>query len=206
MSKKSTANDAPSPLIPAPGLGIAIAGVVGNVIGSGIFLKPGTIAAASGNFGLIIGVWVAGGTLCILGGLCFAELAAMFPKAGGLYVYTREAYGRPVGFLYGWNEVLFGKPASLGALAVAFIGALGSALKWQPHAFVEVGIAIAMIVVMAIVNILGVIWGGRLQLVFTLIKAGFLALVAVAPFALIPFVEHRAELANYSSRIEPENL
>ena len=91
---------------------IATAVVVGNVIGSGIFLKPGNIAAEAGQFGVIISVWVIGGLLCILGGLCFAELGTMYPHAGGLYVYLREAYGRPVAFLFGWTEVFFGKPAS----------------------------------------------------------------------------------------------
>ena len=68
------------------GPAIAIAVVVGDVIGSGIFLKPGTIAAEAGNFWLIISLWVLGGVLCILGGLCYAELGTMFPRAGGLYV------------------------------------------------------------------------------------------------------------------------
>ena len=58
---------------------MALAVVVGNVIGSGIFLKPGTIATEAGSFGFIITLWVAGGVLCILGGLCFAELATMLP-------------------------------------------------------------------------------------------------------------------------------
>ena len=100
------------------GLRIAIAVVVGNVIGSGIFLKPGNIAAESGRFDVIIAVWIFGGSLCLLGGLCFAELATMLPQAGGLYVYLREAYGKLPAFLFGWTEVFFGKPASIGALAV----------------------------------------------------------------------------------------
>ena len=69
---------------------MAIAMVVGNVIGSGIFLKPGNIAGSSGNFGLIISVWIAGGLLCILGAMCFAELATMYPRAGGIYVYLKQ--------------------------------------------------------------------------------------------------------------------
>ena len=179
--------------------------VVGNVIGSGIFLKPGAIANASGDFRVIFSVWIIGGILCILGGLCFAELAAMFPQAGGLYVYTREAYGRPVAFLFGWNDMLFGKPASCAALAVAFIGSFSEALRWNPSLFAEISMAVVMITGMALVNILGVIWGGRLQMVFTLIKAGFLGLVAAAPFALLPFLESSLDWTHYGSRVEPQH-
>ena len=90
----SSSRAASSPgLVRVLGPRIATAVVVGSVIGSGIFLKPGNIAGESGQFGVIIAVWLFGGVLCILGGLCFAELATMYPSAGGLYVYLREAYG-----------------------------------------------------------------------------------------------------------------
>ena len=193
----------PHQLVRALGPRIAIAVVVGNVIGSGIFLKPGAIAAATGDFRVILAMWITGGILCILGGLCFAELAAMFPQAGGLYVYLREAYGKPVAFLCGWNIVLFGTPAACAALAVAFIGSFANAIRWDPSLFAEISMAVMMIGSMALVNILGVVWGGRLQMVFTLIKAGFLGLVALTPFVLLPFIETSVEWANYGSRIEP---
>ncbi|MEE3367850.1 MAG: amino acid permease [Planctomycetota bacterium] len=190
-------------LVRALGPRIAIAVVVGNVIGSGIFLKPGAIADATGDFRVILAMWITGGVLCILGGLCFAELASMFPQAGGLYVYLREAYGKPVAFLCGWNIVLFGTPASCAALAVAFIGSFANAIGWDPSLFAEIGMAVVMIGSMALVNILGVVWGGRLQMIFTLVKAGFLGLVALTPFVLLPVLETSVEWTNYSSRIEP---
>ncbi|MCA9141538.1 MAG: amino acid permease [Planctomycetaceae bacterium] len=182
---------------------IATAVVVGNVIGSGIFLKPGNIAAEAGQFGVIISVWVIGGLLCILGGLCFAELGTMYPHAGGLYVYLREAYGRPVAFLFGWTEVFFGKPASIGALSVAFVGSLSLALGGILTPVVQVLLAIVLIVGIAWVNILGVLWGGRLQMLVTIVKAAFLALVAIVPFLLIPFVSESINIANYSSTVAP---
>lgn len=187
--------DLPNPLSPGvesrPGLlralgpGMALAIVVGNVIGSGIFLKPGAIAAETGQFSLIITAWIIGGGLCVLGALCFAELAVMLPRAGGLYVYLREAYGRPVAFLFGWSEFLFGRPASIGALAVAFTGALGAAGGWKFTAGTGVLLALAVIAMLAWVNVMGVIWGGRVQAATTLIKAGFLGLLALLPFALL---------------------
>ena len=173
------------------------------MIGSGIFLKPGNIAGESGQFGVIISVWVFGGLLCILGGLCFAELAAMYPQAGGMYVYLREAYGRPVAFLFGWTEVFFGKPASIGALSVAFVGSFSLALGGVLSPTAQVLLAIGLIVAMAWVNIVGVLWGGRLQMVVTVVKAAFLALVAVVPFILIPFVSESIDIANYSTSVTP---
>ena len=199
----SSGPESPRGLVRVLGPRIATAVVVGNVIGSGIFLKPGNIAAESGQFSVIIGVWVFGGLLCILGGLCFAELATMYPRAGGLYVYLREAYGRPVAFLFGWTEVFFGKPASIGALSVAFVGSFSLALGGILSPVAQVLLAIALIVIMAWVNILGVLWGGRLQMIVTIVKVAFLALVATVPFLLIPFVNETIDVANYSTTVVP---
>lgn len=190
-------------LVRALGPVIATAVVVGNVIGSGIFLKPGNIAAAAGDFRLIISVWVLGGVLCILGGLCFAELSAMKPHVGGMYVYLREAYGRWVAFLFGWTEVFFSKPASIGALGVAFVGSLNLATGNHLSPTHQVLLAAALIAAMAWVNVLGVLWGGRLQLVVTLIKAIFLAGVALLPFAMIPWASESIDVANYSTTVKP---
>ena len=119
------ANDAPSDrsttsLLRGLGPYMAISVVVGNVIGSGIFVKPGNIAASCGNFPVILLVWCLGGVLCVLGALCFAELATMLPRAGGIYVYLYHAYGKLPAFLMGWMDLLFLRPASIGALAVIF--------------------------------------------------------------------------------------
>ncbi len=181
------------------GPGIAIAVVVGNVIGSGIFLKPGTIAADGGRFDLIILVWVFGGLLCLLGALCFAELAAMYPQAGGIYVYLREAYGELFAFLFGWTEVIFGKPAAIGALAVAFAGKFALAFNRELSAWEQVVMAIFLIGSLAWVNIMGVLWGGRMQVLTTVIKAGFLGVLAVLPFALAAFTERSLDTTNYGT-------
>ena len=115
MVDPELSTEAEKPSLPrALGLGMAIAIVVGNVIGSGIFAKPGEIAEAGRTFPLVITAWVVGGVLSFLGALCFAELSAMLPQAGGMYVYLQKAYGRCVGFLQGWSWFLFTKPASLG--------------------------------------------------------------------------------------------
>ncbi len=156
--------------------------VVGNVIGSGIFLKPGQIAKDGGDLSLIFSGWVLGGLLCIMGALCLAELATMLPKAGGLYVFLREAYGKPVAFLYGWMEFLFGRPGSVAALAMAFAGSLIALLIKDPTPLQLAACAIPLIALMTAVNFVGVIWGGRVQTATTIAKAGGVAFLAVAPW------------------------
>ena len=182
---------------------MALAIVVGNVIGSGIFLKPGSIAAEAGDFRLILSAWLVGGAVCGLGALCFAELAAMLPRAGGLYAFLKEAYGKPAAFLFSWNEFLFNRPASIGALSVAFAGALGLSLGrtlTQPE---TIFLALGLILLLTWVNIRGVLWGGWVQGATTLVKASFLGLVALLPFLMTPITETGIDWANYSSRVEP---
>ena len=182
---------------------MALAIVVGNVIGSGIFLKPGSIAAEAGDFRLILAAWLLGGAVCVLGALCFAELAAMLPRAGGLYAYLKEAYGKPAAFLFSWNEFLFNRPASIGALSVAFAGALGLSLGRTLNQLETILLALGLILLLTWVNIRGVHWGGWVQGATTLVKASFLGLLALLPFLMTPFSETGIDWANYSSRVEP---
>jgi len=100
--------------------------VVGAVIGSGIFLTPGLIAADVPSPGLLLAIWLAGGLVTLCGALSFAELGAMFPQAGGQYVYLREAYGPGAAFLFGWGFFGFIMCGGLAALAVGFAEFFGS--------------------------------------------------------------------------------
>ena len=195
-----TPSEGPS-LIRALSAGAALAVVAGNVIGSGIFLKPGIIAAQGGDFRLILAAWVLGGLVCILGALCFAELAVMLPHAGGVYVYLREAYGPPVAFLFGWNEFLFNRPGSIGALSVAFIGAMSNMLGWEVTGFQQILLALTLIASMAWVNVLGVVWGGRVQSATTLVKASFLGIMALLPFAMVLVTGSGFDFGNYQSTL-----
>lgn len=188
-------------LLRALGLFTAVALVVGSVIGSGIFAKPGTIAGSGLSFPTILSVWMLGGALCVLGGLCFAELAAMLPRAGGPYVYLREAFGRPTAFLFGWTEVLLARPASCGALAMMFAGATFAAAGGTEDVWPQIGVALTLIGGLAWINVVGVVWGGRVQNVTTLIKAGGVAAVAILPFALLPWNSEAITWSNYGSRL-----
>lgn len=102
--------------------------VIGAVVGSGIFMTPGIIAAGLPSPGLLLSVWLAGGLITLCGALTFAELGAMYPRAGGQYVYLREAYGAGAAFLFGWAFFGFVMGGGLAALAVAFAEFLGSFL------------------------------------------------------------------------------
>jgi APA family basic amino acid/polyamine antiporter len=182
---------------------MATALVVGNVIGSGIFKKPGTIAAVGADVELVLLAWIFGGVLCILGALCYAELAVMLPRAGGMYVYLREAYGRPIAFLYGWNEFLFNRPASIAALSMIFTDSLARILDWPIGLAGQIMLAIVSIVFMAWINVLGVIWGARVQTAVTLIKVAFVVFVATLPFIVELSGGGGVDWAHLSSRTEP---
>src|SRR5215469_18747870 len=97
--------------------------VVGIIIGTGIFLKCATVAQAVGTPGLVLAAWAAAGVVAMLGALCFAELGALLPHAGGEYVYLRSAYGEIPGFLFACNAFVLGGAAvaAYGAAAAIFV-------------------------------------------------------------------------------------
>ncbi len=98
----------------------AVAIVVGTILGSAIFIIPSSIARELGSLRQVLAIWILGGLLSLCGGLSIAELGTVFPKAGGLYVYLNESYGRLVAFLYGWALITLVHSGSIAALSVAF--------------------------------------------------------------------------------------
>ena len=99
--------------------------VVGSMIGSGIFIVSSESARLLGAPGWLLLAWLLAGTITITGAICFSELAAMMPRAGGPYVFLTEAYGRPIGFLYGWSQFLIVQSGTIAAVAVAFANFTG---------------------------------------------------------------------------------
>jgi basic amino acid/polyamine antiporter, APA family len=164
--------------------------VVGEVIGSGIFYKPQPIAQATGGFvGLILALWVACGLVNLCGALTMAELSAMFPHAGGTYVFLRETYGRLWSFMWAWAEFWVIRTAAIAALAaytaVSLDGLLLAPDTGSDGAFRRKMIAVGAIVALGMINILSTRLGGGVQNLATLIKAGFVAFLAVLPFVAI---------------------
>lgn len=151
---------------------------LGAVIGSGIFIVPAIVMLQSGGrLGPALLTWVAGGLLCVLGALTYAELAAMKPEAGGLYVYVRDACGRFVAFLYGWALFFVIASATIATLAAAFAGYLGQFVSLSLWA--SRGVAVLMVVVLAIVNVVGTRQSANLQNWTTAIKVGAILLMSV---------------------------
>ncbi len=154
---------------------------VGSTIGSGIFLTPSLIAQALPSPGWIIGIWIAGGITALCGALTFAELGGMLPQAGGVYVFLSEAYGGLAGFLYGWAYFLVVNTGGIAALAIAFATYFGVFVPLSQTGLLLV--AIAGIVLVTVVNILGVKAGGVFSDIFTVLKlGGIVFLVGVGIF------------------------
>src|SRR5580704_13495873 len=94
--------------------------IMGSIIGSGIFIVPAQISRDVKTPGLLILAWVITAIMTVIGALCYGELAAMMPKAGGQYIYLKEAYNPLMGFLYGWTSFMVIQTGTIAALGVAF--------------------------------------------------------------------------------------
>lgn len=165
----------------------ALCVLVGSVIGSGIFIVPARVAQQVPGMGAIALAWVVGGVFCLAGALTLSELAAMLPQAGGQYVYLREAYGRLPAFLFGWTEFLIIRAGSMATLAAAFALYFAQVAPapggWNPLVW-QTSAAVVAIAVVAAVNVVGTKWGGRLQVVGTILKVGALGAMIVLPFLM----------------------
>ncbi len=152
--------------------------VAGNMIGIGIFVTSGRIYKLLPNPMLILLVWLLGGLLSLVGGLAYAEMASRFPRAGGGYVFLREAFGPFWGFLSGFSSGLVTIPGTIAFLAMGFSKYAGIA-----NPFVSKGLGIALIIAMSYVNYRGVARGARLQDAFMVLKLGLIFLLIVCGFA-----------------------
>ncbi len=180
------------------GLDTAVAVIVGEVIGVGIFLTPAAMAQGLGSPAWILAVWLVVGAATACGALAYGELASRFPQAGGGYVYLREAWGRPVAFLYGWKSLLVLDPGLTAAFAaglaryVAFIAPLSPAG--------ERAVAIGAVLALALVNVMGVRLGPGVLRAIAALKLVLLAVIVVWGFAsgrgeaghFLPFAGRRA--------------
>ena len=164
------------------GLYAATAITVGNIIGSGIFRSPHSVAQELPGFTPVIMAWVVGGLLSICGSLVLTELAVRHPKTGGLYVFIREGFGDAWGFVFGWANLWVIKPTVIASITSVFALYFCQVMGWGHSAEFTVGCA--SIVLLTFINWLGVKEGAGTQSLFTTAKViGILAL-CVAAFAL----------------------
>jgi basic amino acid/polyamine antiporter, APA family len=168
------------------GLWSAAAVLVGSTIGSGIFRTPAVVAERLDVVWLFLGAWALGGLVAVAGALSVAELAAMMPRSGGLYVYLRRAYGGLAAFLFGWTQLLVLRPAAYGAISVTCSEYLWRVLALDGAATVvgEVSraqlLAAVLVILVGYINYRGIERGAWIQNVSTVLKVGaLLALVVV---------------------------
>ena len=165
--------------------------VVGIVIGSGIFMTTGLMADALPSASLILIVWLLGGLQMLAGALTYAELSAAMPKAGGQYVYLREAYGSLPAFLFGWVAFIAYLTGTNAAIAVAVAEHLGSFYPSISNHNIVIGFdyfsisggqifAISLILILSFINYLGILFGKWIQNVFTILKIGSILFFALA--------------------------
>lgn len=157
--------------------------VIGGIIGSGIFINPYIVAQRLDTPALVLGAWAAGGAIALAGAFAYAELGALFPRAGGQYVYLRDAYHPLAGFLYGWALLALIESGAVAAVAITF-ASYALRLVGRPDVS-PIPLAIASIVALSLVNVLGVKPGSRLLNVLVVLKVAALV-VLIGAGALAP--------------------
>jgi APA family basic amino acid/polyamine antiporter len=189
-------------LLRALTLSDAVAMVVGSVIGTGVFLKTALMAQQLGSPWLVLSAWLAAGLLSLAGALAYSELGAMFPHAGGEYVYLGKAFGDAPAFLYGWMQFAVAGAGGMAGLSVGFAIFLSALVPlggaWTERTFHLFGqevhwqfgmpqvVAVAAIVLLSAINCAGVVAGGRVQAVLTGAKLLGIAVIVVGVFIFSP--------------------
>src|SRR5580700_2926517 len=177
----SAANRRESPhLIRGLGLRSAAAIVIGDMIGTGVFLVTSDMARAVGSISLVFAAWIIGGLVVLFGAFCYAELGAAFPKAGGNYVYLNRGIGPLWGFLFGWMSSFLDRPVAMATLAAGFLRFLGflfpvvaTPLFTARFGRYEFGftaaqpLAALVVIAATAVNYLSVRFGGSIQVLLT---------------------------------------
>ena len=162
------------------GFFVATSLVVGTVIGSGIFMKPGIVISNTGNSTYALWAWIIGGIITLASGLTIAEVSVKIPKTGGLYAYIEEVYGKFWGFLCGWVQTLIYGPAIMGALGLYFGSLVADLFGFSPESNTIIGIL--TILFLGFMNLLGTRYGGFIQNVSTVGK--LIPIVLIAAFGI----------------------
>jgi len=158
--------------------------ITGAIIGTGIFLFVSDVAVHLPSRSVILLAWIVGAFVASCGALCLAELAAAYPKTGGIYIFLRRAYGPSVSFLYSWSKFLIMRPGTLAIMTVAFVVWSMDFFGVDPaqYPWMKKMLAIAAALLITAINITGVKTGGGVQTVLTVIKV--LALAAIISVGL----------------------
>lgn len=163
------------------GFFVATSIVIGTVIGSGIFMKPGVVLSLSGNSTMALLAWVFGGIITLASGLTIAEVSVRIPKTGGLYAYLEDVYGKLWGFLCGWVQTLVYGPAVMGALGLYFGTLLAGFFDFSSDSIKVIGILTVLF--LGAMNILGTRYGGIIQNISTIGK--LIPIIGIALFGMM---------------------
>src|ERR1700730_11263940 len=182
-----------SDLVRGLGLWSATAIVIGDTIGTGIFLVTSDMARAVGSAALVLAAWIVGGVIVLFGAFCYAELGAAFPKAGGPYVYLNRGLGPLWGFLFGWMSSFLERPVAMATLAAGFLRFLGFLfpIVTTPLFAYHIGryeftftaaqpFAALVVIAVTAVNYLSVRLGGAIQLLLTSLKIATILVIVIA--------------------------
>lgn len=186
-------------LVRGLGLIAAISIIIGNVVGTGVFLKARVMTCNLGSPEWVLIAWIAAGFLSLAGALTYAELSAMKPEAGGEYVFLRDAYGRVWSFLYGWMLIFVGKTGAQASVAVVFAIGLNDFLDGTlkqtlvstniagyPFELTSLQIiAVMMIVIFTTINCASVAFSGRIATALTFVKIALIAFVGIGAFVWV---------------------
>lgn len=181
-SPEGDGSDRDAALRRAIGLPQATAMVAGTIIGASIFVQPSEIAARAPSLGGTALAWLVCGVLTLFGALVCAELASTFPESGGVYVFLREAFSPALGFLWGWAMFWTMHTGIIAAIAVVFARYLGTLMPLGPAA--SKAVAVAAIVTLTAVNVVGVRQGSNLQTALTALKVLAIVLILAVGFSL----------------------
>jgi amino acid transporter len=160
----------------------AVAIIVGIVIGAGIFKTPSIVAGITGDVGWALSIWVAGALISLAGALCYAELATLYPHAGGDYHFLTKAYGKNVSFLYGWAKAMVINTGSIALLAFVFGDYITKVLPLGPHSVIYW--AVLIVVVLTIINLVGIEASANIQTALTILEVSGLIAIIIAGFGL----------------------
>jgi len=161
--------------------------VMGGIIGSGIFVTPAEVARHVDTPLLIVGVWLLGGLIALAASFVYAELAARRPAVGGQYAYLRDAYGPLPAFLYGWSLLLVIQSGGMAAVAITFARYLGELV---PLGLPDGLVAVAVLVMLTVINCFGVKSGSNVQSALMLLKIGAIAALVLVGWWLAPDAPH----------------
>ena len=170
-------SDPAMPIAPTLGLWDAVSIIVGIVVGTAIFKSPTMVFQNVAGPWQAMGVWLLGGLLSLIGALCYAELATTYPRSGGDYHYLTKAFGRSMGFLFGWAQLAVILTGSIASMAYAF--ADYAVNLWSLENVYTVWLAVGAIVALSVMNLLGVIVGKVIQNLLSVVKiVGLVGIVA----------------------------